>query len=70
MDKFLQFFSEDNGNLSNMRLNATVLVLVGCFLLCYSLIVSKDITANVIAGSIGIITIGIGGKAIQKKEEV
>lgn len=69
MLKLLEFFSEENKQLSNMRLNCTVLVFTGCFLTCYALVSIKAIDANVIAAAAMLITTGIGGKIIQKKDE-
>jgi len=66
--KLLEFFSEDNGHLSNMRLNATVLVMTGCFVVMYAT-TQKCIDANVIAAATLLVTLGIGGKAVQKKDE-
>lgn len=63
-----QFFEESNGQLSNMRLIATVLVVNGCFLADYALC-TKTLDANVIAAMTLMITLGIGGKVVQKKDE-
>ena len=69
--RLLEFFEEDNGRLSNMRLNCTVMVMIGCFLVAYSLI--KSVTAiidpTVITAATLMFTLGLGGKIVQKKDE-
>lgn len=66
--KLLEFFAEDNGQLSNMRLNATMLVLSGCFVVVYTAVQGK-LDGNIIAAATLLVTLGIGGKAVQKKDE-
>lgn len=66
--KLLEFFAEDNGQLSNMRLNATLLVMSGCFVVVYAT-VSGKLDGNIIAAATLLVTLGIGGKAVQKKDE-
>jgi hypothetical protein len=67
--KFLEFFSEANGTLSNIRLNATMLIFCGCMILVYPVIQGKTIDANSIAAAGLLITSGLGGKLIQKGQE-
>lgn len=66
--KLLEFFAEQNGQLSNMRLNASALVFSSCFVVIYA-VMQKTLDANVIAAATLLVTLGIGGKAVQKKDE-
>lgn len=66
--RLLEFFQESSGMLSNMRLNATVLVATGCFILIHGAL-GSTLTGESIGAALGAITIGIGGKAIQKGSE-
>lgn len=66
--KLFEFFAEENGQLSNMRLNATTLVFSGCFVVVYATIM-KTLDGNIIAAATLLVTLGIGGKAVQKKDE-
>lgn len=66
--KLLELFSEDNGHLSNMRLNATALVATGCIILIHGAM-TRTLTGESIGAALGAITIGIGGKAVQKTTE-
>lgn len=66
--KLLEFFSESNGQLSNIRLNATALIFTGCFLAVYTCIQNR-LDANVISMATLLVTLGLGGKLIQKPTE-
>jgi len=67
--KLLEFFEEEDGMLSNMRLNATALVFTGIFILLWSVIKSGTVDLGIIGAATTIIGMGIGGKLIQKKTE-
>jgi hypothetical protein len=66
--KIFEFFQEANGQLSNIRLNATMLVMAGIFVIVYAVIISK-LDASIIGAGTMLITMGIGGKLIQKGQE-
>jgi hypothetical protein len=63
--KLSEFFSEENGRLSNVRFNSTLIVLGG---LLYPYAASK-LDEFVITYSLGLITLGMGGKLISKVTE-
>jgi hypothetical protein len=69
--KLLEFFQEDNGNMSNARLNSTLeqwagiaILIGGSFKLAGATLDSTTITA-----AFGLIAAGSGQKLIQKTQE-
>lgn len=64
MNRLLEFFQENSGRMSNMRLNSTLVVLAG-ILAPYVL----GLTLESAGYSVTLITLGLGGKYIQKKVE-
>lgn len=60
-----EFFSDDKGNLSSMRLMAFEVVQVGLFLAVWS-VVRETVSVDIIAMAIGLVTLGLTGKAAQK----
>lgn len=69
--KIFEFFQEDNGQLSSIRLFAFMLVLTGCFMLIFALAKSPTLVvdSSVIASALMLIGSGLTGKVVQKKEE-
>lgn len=69
--KIFEFFEEENGRLSSMRLFCFMLVFTGCFLLSYSLIKSPGliIDTSVITAALMVVGGGLTGKVVQKKDE-
>jgi len=70
--KLMEFFEEGNGQLSNTRLNSTIMIWCGCLILVggsfkYS---GSQLDANTISAAIGLITYGTGSKLIQKSQEI
>jgi hypothetical protein len=67
-----QFFEEENGRLSSMRLYGFILIVTGCFLMVYSMVKGQTpiIDPSVIAASFMLIGSGLTGKAVQKKDEL
>jgi len=66
--KILELLSESNGQLSNMRLNTTVMVFTGCGIIAFATYAGK-LDANVIAAGTMLVTIALTGKVAQKAKE-
>jgi ABC-type uncharacterized transport system permease subunit len=66
--KFMQFFAEDNGNLSGTRLMAFEVVNAGIFIAVFCTIQNK-LDATVISLSLSMIATGLTAKLVQKPFE-
>ncbi len=66
--KIAEFFQEDNGHLSSMRLMSFEIVNTGLFIAVFSVIQGK-IDFAIISLILSMITLGLTGKAVQKSEE-
>jgi hypothetical protein len=69
--KILEFFQEGDGQLSNTRLNCTVMIWAGVGILvggAFNMGGAK-LDANTISAAMGLIVAGSGTKLIQKTQE-
>jgi hypothetical protein len=68
MKTVLQFFREDNGNLSSTRLMAFEVVNAGLFISIYS-VMANNLTVSIISLALSLVTLGFTGKLVQKPFE-
>lgn len=71
MNRLLEFLSEDNGRMSNTRLNSTLMIWAGiAVLVCGAFgAAGAKLDANTITAAFGLIAAGSGHKLIQKPME-
>lgn len=69
--RILELLEEDNGRLSNTRMNSTVMIWAGVAIMvgCAFKVSGANLDANSIAASMGLVTAGAGQKLIQKVQE-